>query len=64
MAVKFILSRLLQQRGISKRQFAKMIRMSYPNLFPYFKAKANPRLRTLERFAKALGCKVKDLIEE
>lgn len=61
---KLILAKVLKKKGLSKRQFAKRLEMDYRHVFRLFHADANPRFKTLCSWAKALGCKVRDLIEE
>lgn len=63
---RLILAQVLKRKGISKRQFAKLAKMDYATVFRYLRqgAKANPTLRTLSAWARALGLNVRDLIKE
>lgn len=61
---KFILGAVLKRRKLSKRQFAKMIDMRYEQVFRLFREGYDPKLSLLSRAAKALKCKVRDLVKE
>jgi len=61
---KLILKQALKRRGLSKRQFAKRLGIEYNNVFRYFREGYDPKLSSLTKWAKALGCKVRDLLEE
>jgi transcriptional regulator with XRE-family HTH domain len=61
---KLILGQVLKQRRLSKRQFAKRLDIEYNNVFRYFRNGYDPKLSSLAKWAKAIGCKVRDLIEE
>ena len=61
---KFILGSVLKKRKISKRQFALMIKMRYEQVFRLFRDGYDPKLSLLSRCAKALKCKVRDLLKE
>jgi len=61
---KIILSGVLKRKKVSKRQFAKRLNISYSNVFRYFKPIYDPKLSTLQAWAKALSCKISDLFEE
>lgn len=61
---KVALSKILERKKLSKRQFAKMLQMDYPSVFRFFRPAYDPKFSTLERWAKILGIKIKDLIEE
>lgn len=61
---KLILAEVLKKRGLSKRQFAKRLGKDYPAVFRYFRDGYDPKLSTLEDWAKALNCRVRDLVEE
>lgn len=58
------LARYLKKKGISKRQFAKKLKVEYYSVFRYFREGYDPKLSVLTRWAKALSCRVRDLIEE
>jgi len=61
---KIILKKILEQRKISKRQFAIKLGVDVGNVFRFFRPNYDPRFSTLERWAKVLNIKVKDLFEE
>ena len=61
---KVLLAEVLEKKGISKRQFAKKLGKDYPAVFRYFREEYDPKLSTLEAWAKVLGCRIKDLYEE
>lgn len=61
---KLALGDALKKRKLSKRQFAKMLGMSYHNVFRLFREGQDPKFSTLNKWAKVLGCKVRDLIKE
>jgi transcriptional regulator with XRE-family HTH domain len=61
---KLILGQMLAKRKLSKRQFAKRLGIDYSGVFQFFRPGYNPTLKTLTRWAQALGCKVRDLIKE
>lgn len=61
---RLILDKMLKRRKLSKRQFAKRLDIEYNNVFRYFRNGYDPKLSSLEKWAKAIGCKVRDLIEE
>lgn len=59
-----LLDEVLKKKKVSKRQFAKRLGMDYASVFRYFREGYDPKLSTLERFAKALDCRIRDLYEE
>lgn len=61
---KLILDEILEKKGMSKRQFAKKLGKDYPGVFRYFREGYDPKLSSLEAWAKVLGCRVRDLVEE
>lgn len=61
---KVALAKALKQRSMSKRQFAKLLGIDYKNVWRLFDKKSNPRFTTLVRWARLLGCRVRDLIQE
>jgi transcriptional regulator with XRE-family HTH domain len=58
------LAEVLRKKKISKRKFAKLLKTDSGTIRRYFKPNFNPTLATLERFAKVLGVKIRDLIKE
>lgn len=53
-----------EKRKISHYRLAKLLGMDEKNLARLLKPESNPRFDTLCRIAKALKCKVRDLIRE
>lgn len=58
------LQTMLEKKGLSKRQFAKLLGVSYPAVFRYFREGYDPKLSTLKRWARVIECKIRDLYEE
>jgi transcriptional regulator with XRE-family HTH domain len=58
------LAKALKKKRISKRQFAIRLGMRYENVFKLFRNGRNPKLSTLNKWAKIIGCRVRDLLEE
>lgn len=61
---KLALLRVLKRKRISKREFARRAGLQYENLPRLFRKGHNPTLESLNRYAKALGVKVRDLLDE
>lgn len=61
---RVILEKMLKRKGLSKRQFAKRIGMDPKHVARLCSPSYNPTVRTLSRWAKAIGCGVRDMIEE
>lgn len=61
---RIILAAVLKRKKLSKRQFAKRLGAHYHSVFQFFKPSYNPTFKMLCRWAKAAGCKVRDLIRE
>jgi transcriptional regulator with XRE-family HTH domain len=55
---------ILKKKKLSKRQFARLLKTDTGTLSKYFKGTGNPTLLTLEKWAKLLNVKVRDLIKE
>jgi len=55
---------VLKKKKISKRKFAKMIDKDYREIFRYCRSGYDPKLSTLDLWAKALKIRVRDLIRE
>lgn len=62
--VKLRLAALLKEKKISKRGFAKMLGIDYANVFRFFRKDYDPKLSTLEEWARTLGVRIADLYEE
>lgn len=61
---KLILGEVLKKKKLSKRRFAKLLDQRYENVFRYFRDGYDPKLSTLSLWAKALKCRVRDLVRE
>ena len=61
---KIILKKVLEQKKLSKRAFALKLGIDVGNVFRFFRPNYDPRFSMLERWAKALNMKVRDLLEE
>ena len=61
---KLQLGKVLEKKGMSKRQFAKLLGVDPANVFRFFRPGYNPTLLTLSKWAEVLKVKVKDLIED
>lgn len=61
---KLILGKVLRKRRISKREFARRIKIDQRNVWKLFKAEIDPKFSTLAKWAKALGVRIRDLFEE
>ncbi len=61
---KLQLESILRKKALSKRQFAKRLGVPYYSVFRYFRAGYDPKLSTLDRWAKVLKVKIRDLFSE
>jgi len=61
---KTCLAKVLKEKKMTKYRFAKLIGSEYSNIIRFFKPNYDPRLSTLEKWAKALKVSVKDLVED
>jgi transcriptional regulator with XRE-family HTH domain len=61
---KLQLEKVLEKKGMSKRQFAKLLGVDPANVFRFFRAGYNPTFQMLVKWAEVLKIKVRDLIEE
>ena len=61
---KLQLQKVLEKKGISKRQFAKLLGLDPANVFRFFRDGYNPTFLMLIRWADVLKVKVRDLIDE
>ena len=61
---KICLGKVLKEKKMTKYRFAKLIDTPYPNVTRFFKPNYDPRLSTIEKWAKALNVSVKDLIDD
>lgn len=58
------LDRILKRKKLSRRKFARLIGIDYKNVSRMFRPTFDPRLSSLASYAKRLGVRVRDLIEE
>ncbi len=58
------LAEMLKKNGVSKREFARRLKVDSAMVFRYFREGYNPTLSTLDKFAEALQCKIAELIED
>lgn len=61
---RICLEKVLKEEKISKYRFAQLLKMERSNVVRYFKKDYDPKLSTIERWAKVLGRSVKDFIED
>jgi DNA-binding Xre family transcriptional regulator len=61
---RVVLNEILKKKRISRYAFAKRLGIDYKNTPRMFHDGFNPRVSDLARYAKAIGCKVRDLIKE
>lgn len=61
---KIILEEFLKNKKISKRKFAKSCKQDYAGSFSWYRKGYNPTFKTICMWAKALKCRVRDLIQE
>ena len=62
--VRLALAEALKRKKLSKRQFAKRLGIDPKNVSRLFHVGSDPRLSAMKRYAKVIGCKVRDLIRE
>lgn len=62
--VKLKLAEVLKKKRLSKRQFAKRLKVAYSSVFRYFRKGYDPKLSTLHKWAKVLNCRISDLYSE
>jgi ribosome-binding protein aMBF1 (putative translation factor) len=58
------LDKILEKKGVSKRQFSKMLEEDESNVYRYFRDGYDPKLSTLKKWASKLKMKVHDLVKE
>lgn len=61
---EFKLDKVRKQKRMSKRELSKRLGIKYGNVFRLFQKGYDPKLSLLVKCARALGCKIKDLISE
>jgi transcriptional regulator with XRE-family HTH domain len=62
--MKLKLATILEKKKISKYRLAQLLEVPTPSVFRYFRAGYDPKLSTLEKIAKVLDIKVRDLLDE
>ncbi len=58
------LDTILKKKEMSKYRLAQLLDVPTSTVFRFFKPEYDPRLSTLEKIAKVLEVKVKDLLDE
>jgi transcriptional regulator with XRE-family HTH domain len=58
------LDKILEKKGVSKRQFSKMLEEDESNVYRYFRDGYDPKLTTLKKWASTLKMRVSDLVKE
>lgn len=62
---RLILAQVLKRKGISKLEFGRRLGIKNPeNVYRLFRPGVDPHFSALKRYARALRCKVRDLIKE
>ncbi len=61
---KLKLDQILKQKKMSKYKLAQILGLPTASIFRYFKPEYDPKLSTLEKWAKVLGVRIRDLYEE
>ncbi|HEX7675844.1 MAG TPA: helix-turn-helix transcriptional regulator [Bdellovibrio sp.] len=61
---KVVLNKVLKEKKMTKYRFAQLLGVPYSNIVRFFKPGYDPRLSTLEKWAKVLDVSVTDLIED
>jgi transcriptional regulator with XRE-family HTH domain len=61
---KIILAAVLRKKKLSKYRFAQLLKQEYYSVFRYFRPGYDPKFSTLQKWAKVLNVKVRDLIKE
>lgn len=64
MMAKLLLAAILKKKNISKRKFAKLLDVDYAQSFRFFRKGYDPKLSMLEKWAKALDLRIRDLYKE
>ena len=61
---KFLLKAVCKERAISQYRLAILLKMDAKNISRLFRPDYDPKLSLLARVAKALKCRIRDLIRE
>ena len=59
---RILLEKILREKGISKRRFAKMVGVEYANVFRFFRPGYDPKLSMLKKWADVLEVSIVKLI--
>lgn len=62
--MKLKLDTVIEKKKISKYRLAQLLDVPTPSVFRYFRPGYDPKLSTLEKIAKVLEVKVRDLLDE
>ena len=58
------MEKILEKKGVSKRQFSKLLEEDESNVYRYFRDGYDPKLSTLKKWASKLRMKVSELVKE
>jgi transcriptional regulator with XRE-family HTH domain len=61
---KLLLASVLKKKKLSKREFAKRLEIHYRMVFRYCRPGYDPKLSTLEKWAKVLKVPIRHLYKE
>lgn len=62
--MKLKLEAIIQKKKVSKYRLAQLLGVPTSTVFRFFKPDYDPKLSTLEKVAKVLDVKVRDLLDE
>jgi transcriptional regulator with XRE-family HTH domain len=61
--MKILLSKIMYERNLSARQVAILSNITKSSVQKIMNEDSNPTIRTLEKLAAGLGCRITDLFE-
>lgn len=61
---RLILAEMLKKKRVSKLEFGRRLGIRPEHVFRLFREGVDPRLSALTKYARALKCRVRDLIAE
>lgn len=61
--MKILLSKIMYERNLSARQVASLSNITKSSVQKIMNEDSNPTIRTLEKLAAGLGCRITDLFE-
>nr|DAZ49521.1 MAG TPA: helix-turn-helix domain protein [Caudoviricetes sp.] len=61
--MKILLSKIMYKRNLSARQIAILSNITKSSVQKIMNEDSNPTIRTLEKLAAGLGCRITDLFE-